>query len=996
MSTAIESLLKNQRAILLGEIGALLHDVGKCDPRFIRHSALDKDITSFAHERIDREGILSQELVDLFQHCRYTFTIGKTKCKVYELIRYHGNIGHSNKIVRALVIADRLDSADDKGIVRKKQLREHTVIATSFGYPKKRICLAHLKQQLDELNKRLQDLDSSHRVDQYSSKHKDIGEFRNQLLNTLRKTFQQALGETRIPSNDVTLWDHSYSVATLFKSLLCKLALGEELPTIRDAKWRIWGICWNGEHFVNAGRKPADILARKGIIDKIQEELRQTFEVTFPIGNAVYTDLNGIYFSFPDINNKGTLDALMAAFCTSALEIVENISNNELWPFFTLSKPSRTLTVIAEELAFAREQRNLPKVSPVLFVFNETGLEKRLLGLAPILSFQENIPGRDVCPVCQLRVKLLDQESCPDCTERKSGRLKQWLDNRNDSPTIWLGEIADRSNRIALISLRLGLEKWLDGTLFRTVFSQSYTDWLRKAYKQLKTPDSPKLEPTEKISRHFLEQFLRRIDLTSEEAKITGDKSKAALILDTFFEELNINENNVEERWSNIASKIHTKTPEELQTMMFTVNPSPARLMRLWRDTDEFWTNLTEELKTYFRKQFGFRSIRLSFCLSPDQIRLANGKGINDYKNTPFMIGLESCEDHKLKSYQIQALHIADGKFITIHNLQEFDDDRCYGPENVRQALTNWDLTKLALEDEPEVNLLETSISPNLSESNIQEETYIPFLELLRTPFDLKLLVPALEVPVVLKIANDLFNRYFQNVLGKVPLNVSLIVANEKFPLYALLDAEQRMLKDPVFNSQQLMEPWWDTTLSPDNPYYRYYPTKKLASDDHRYVLADLVPFSRGTCYALYPGFFDFELLQSTGDRNNINYHGDKRGDPKYQIFSGRPRYFYQIEIMLYIWQLLRANLTTSQIHKLEMLLIEHSNGLKNIPSQDKKPILKELGEAALRDAFGARWSVLRPESRTTLIEATANNLLLDTINLFVHVCKVREVKDRD
>ena len=55
--------------------------------------------------------------------------------------------------------------------------------------------------------------------------------------------YSHALGETRIPANDVTLWDHSYSTASLYKSLLCQdLINGPVKP--ENSNWRLYGIFW--------------------------------------------------------------------------------------------------------------------------------------------------------------------------------------------------------------------------------------------------------------------------------------------------------------------------------------------------------------------------------------------------------------------------------------------------------------------------------------------------------------------------------------------------------------------------------------------------------------------------------------------------------------------------------------------------------------------------------------------------------------------------------
>ena len=71
----------------------------------------------------------------------------------------------------------------------------------------------------------------------------------------------------RVPANDVSLWDHSYSTATIFKTELSRLALGEGYR-VDNLNRRIFGICWDGDKFINTGKKVADILVERILLKK--------------------------------------------------------------------------------------------------------------------------------------------------------------------------------------------------------------------------------------------------------------------------------------------------------------------------------------------------------------------------------------------------------------------------------------------------------------------------------------------------------------------------------------------------------------------------------------------------------------------------------------------------------------------------------------------------------------------------------------------------------
>lgn len=83
--------------------------------------------------------------------------------------------------------------------------------------------------------------------------------------------------------------------------------------------------------------------------------------------------------------------------------------------------------------------------------------------------------GEDICPACRIRFKPEKAESCMVCKDRKENRLIKWLNNREN--TIWLDEVADTNNRIALLTFSFDLNRWLDGTMVKTLFSQTFEDW---------------------------------------------------------------------------------------------------------------------------------------------------------------------------------------------------------------------------------------------------------------------------------------------------------------------------------------------------------------------------------------------------------------------------------------------------------------------------------------------------------------------------------------
>ncbi len=929
----IEIIRNKREEILTGEIGALLHDIGKLHPDFIKKHSKEGN-KSFDHANIDE--FSEARVVNLIKNDRFRIKINNKEADVYSLITKHHLKDNDLKsdpykdLILLIKSCDRLDSADDKGIVREKQSLNNVIIASPFGYPKEKIDLNCLQKRFDDLQDNLIRLFKN-----YISETMDLSCFRESLISNLRTAFSHALGETRIPSNDVTLWDHSYSTASLFKSVLAGTVCGENL-TPQNLKWRIFGVCWDGEEFINKGRKIAEIQKRVEIIEDIERELKKKFEDEIPIGNVIYEDINGIYFTFPHLNKPKK----PAKECAKiGLKIIRDESDNEIWPFFTLSKSSRSLTIIADELRFAYEKRKIPKISPVLFVGEDKKKERDKEDIEVSINLENELKNEiekiknenedakiDICPICRIRPKDEKKERCDVCEGRRKGRLTNWINNRKN--TVWTDEAADKNNRIALISLNFYLDKWLDGTMIGTIYSQSFEDWfygekrkkenniwiMKSTIQLLRDAGvSEMIQPSKETIFFLLGEVLKDLN---------KDKKKAAETLDTFFQDVSITKKLIDQHIKNIKERkgISSLTKENLATYLFTQNPSPARLYRIWNEAAEFFDLVINEVKGGI---YSPRWKRIKFNINDIDSKLKENAKLS--KNTPYIIKIKGVEPDN-----ILVFHTKNGEFYTIESLGKFRFHNKTGEEGVKDVLKQG-FKRLALEDDPNTNLLKElsddgKIKPN--EDDIKIEEYYPLIEINRSPLSLCLIVPALDSMKIIDLITKLYNYRFSRAVGKLPLNVKLLVANRKFPLYILLDSENRMLEGEELKKQMPMTSWWNVNRMRNNKYYDLYPTKSI--EGKKYTLDDLSPISKGRIFHLYPGYFDFDLLLGTTDRYNIYYKGKRRGSEDYKLFTGRPYYFYQIPEILEMWDVL-SNLSSSQINFIEEMLTSKLREWRNI-----------------------------------------------------------------
>jgi len=949
----LKEINKEQPQILTGEIGVLLHDIGKCYPDFIRNHSLEggKD---FPHGKIDN--FLKSELVDLLRHRKFNFKIKDKPSDIYSVITEHHNNSCSDDLIKLVQSCDRLDSADDKGVVRKKQSINNTIISTPFGYPKEIVDLNCLKSRLNELEERLIVI-----LKDYISGRTPLTEFRRLIMDNLKVTFSHALGETRVPANDVTLWDHSYSTASLFKSVLCSMVLGED-PDLQELRWRIFGVCWDGLGFIEKGRKIADILTRRQIIEDIKKRLKEMFEVEYPVGNTVYEDINGVYFTFPALENNDPIE--LAKECgRKGLNEISRISDQEIWPFFTLSEASRSLTILGGELKFASEKRNIPKRSPTLFI-TEKKCKQELIEIDDFMQMLPMHAGsrerHDICPVCKIRSKFHRKEMCDECDERRKGRLKSWLEGSKEN-TIWADEVADVNNRVALLTLSFGLDRWLDGTLVGTIYSQTFKDWMdSEKYKRRKLKNILNSCKIEQPGGPYI-NALRIAEWISE----NPSKTEIKPLLECFLEEGSLN---------NIPTTEIIHNPQTILIYFFTQNPSPARLSRIWRETEDFWAEVLKQLTSRTKWK------RLRFEVDFSQLKLKQ-----DIDNTPCILKFKGLEPDTLL-----VLHTEKGKFFTIESLEKFSTEKVKGLAAVQKILNEKGFYWLAREDEPDKNLLLDENKTNnqcVKEDSFATEEYYPFIEIVRTPLLFQIIVPALDAVKILEIITTMFNERFGKVIGKLLLNAGVLVSNRKFPLYLLLEAGKRILRDKEFQEQALLDPWWDISNVRNDKFYGFYPLKKLNEDEH-YTLDDIVPLSKGKTYALYPGSFDFELLSGNEDRYKLAYKDKKRAHEDYKLFSGRPYYLYQFKQMVDLWEILRNNLSITQINLIGQAITEKIKEWRNVEEPCKKDIFRKYALAVLRDAFGDRWFKLREEIRFFIENSAVNNLLLDTIVLFRHIIK--------
>jgi len=269
----------------------------------------------------------------------------------------------------------------------------------------------------------------------------------------VERLFDTALGDTRRPVNEVTLSDWSGAVAALYKSALSGALLGIKPANPDDLRWRLLRVNFDVLALYAKAIKIGDLLGYQRAVDEACETVKKLIEEEYPLGNEIYRDSTGIYFTFPDLD----LPADLAQEIRHRVESVEM----ELAPRIAVTVGDGTTATdqLKSILGKARKEALETLAQP---------FDSQQLSACWQQQWKTADDGKwEVCPVCRLRPMREGKEACETCMQRRMSRIKTW--ESDPAQTIWIDEIADHNDRVALIVGRFGLDDWLSGNLVQTM-----------------------------------------------------------------------------------------------------------------------------------------------------------------------------------------------------------------------------------------------------------------------------------------------------------------------------------------------------------------------------------------------------------------------------------------------------------------------------------------------------------------------------------------------
>ncbi|MGA1861436.1 CRISPR-associated protein Csx11 [Deferribacter thermophilus] len=417
-------------------------------------------------------------------------------------------------------ISESLNSGIDKGSPKddvKVKPENERWLANAFGSYKEDII--YLENDENKINNLINDIQNNiqHLLDKSNISFGELEELRKELKELL----SGLLSDDRFPINDVSLWEQTYLPASMFKALLSDYILINQnfksIPDRQKVKWRILGVQYDKLGLAEKGLKLASIEWYRETAKEIDNEIKELLEIKHPIGNEIYRDETGIYFIVGEnigqdgSNGLACLKGDLKSIEERIISIFKEKLEGEIYPTIVLTKASRGLMNLGYLLEKAKESFLKIKIND--------DITKTL-----IQNINNTSEAIGICPLCKIRLIYKEDKEknnstaiCKTCDERiHHYSVKNWIQNLG-SETIWVGEIKDKNDRIALVSLKFELKDWLNGNLLNSLLvrEEDYNDYfetIKHILKEIQKIDWNNFENFFTNEESNIKKFLKLFD----------------------------------------------------------------------------------------------------------------------------------------------------------------------------------------------------------------------------------------------------------------------------------------------------------------------------------------------------------------------------------------------------------------------------------------------------------------------------------------------------
>jgi CRISPR-associated Csx11 family protein len=772
--------LRDHRPLLLAcEAVGWLHMAGKAHPDFLRHhggAGVSYDYKSW-------HGQLDPAWSDRLNWLR-GFKAFKWPDSLVEFVTKHAEGKSEGNLVGCLQAGHAMASGIEKNIPRDtsrylEQDATHMWLATAFGHPVRNLLAdppevlqpdgwQRLLQQIGTLLDSLEELGTNPPPDAqvwWTWREKAIGE-----RGWLRRAFESTLAETRLPNNDVTLWDQSYVAAALFKSAVAGVVLAgnafkwdEKLK--QRTRWRVLTVGFGARHYEARAVKIGDWTGAQRDIEKFFEKVRCFIEVNLAVGSLVYRDDETLAFTFPGDRadgqgavNQQTADQLRQAIADEVDRLAADLEF-ETPPFCSVSEPTRSFVLMVKQLREARQRMAVPlhRTWTVVTIGSESDS-----GL------------RHVCPVCLVRFNEPPQSAntdnarkshpCSVCRDRRRGRLDAWLAGEQD--TIWISEVADGNDRVALLTLSFDLEPWLEGRHVDSLRAQNIAEW-RRFNPVLQGRDNP-IDPTTpgKSLLAYIKSKLGRLDKSDPVLGSLQEGYRHESAWESFFQKI-VEDRSDAPNWEELDDASRAGW---LVHQLFRKLPSPGRVYRYWRIAESFFNELLarfREIATAHENRWRTRRL----FLHPDK-----GTAVDPWEDRETYAG-------HWRGEPFEVLYLEDKKvFVSISNLS-----RCFAPEDTDALLKQATLELKGDDGKPQKLAVKSVARPEAI------GVYAPVISLDRSPLRFRVLVPLDQATACIEAALAKWREEFARVWNRMPLRIGVVAFPRLTPFQAVIEAARNL-----------------------------------------------------------------------------------------------------------------------------------------------------------------------------------------------------------
>lgn len=808
----LPDMLQQHRPLLLAlEAIGWLHMTGKAKRDFLRSHGGQK--SDYEYEKWDEKERPPFPWDDLLRWAKNKFELNENAWPdtLTDFIRKHTK--KDKGLLGLLQAGHAMASGIEKNLPKSTseylgQDATHMWLSTVFGQPIRNLLAdppellteAGWKRLLEQIEglltelKRLGDNGSPNDLDGWwrwreNAVGTDLPARGAQADGWLRKAFTSTLAETRLPNNDVTLFDQSYVAAALFKSAAAGAILeGNSFPWTNSSlkqqtRWRLLTIGIGANHYEARAVKIGDWTGARLALDEFFNRVRKLVEVDLAVGSLLYADGEVCVFSFPgertdEEKQKNVLNIKgWESWLAEQIDGYARDANIETPPYCSISEPSRSLVGMTAEIRKARESMVVP------------------------LHRDWKITGKDssdghVCPVCLVRRNgdmTSKQKRCKTCYEHRDRRCKRWLDGKFGSNSIWISEVADANDRVALVTMSLDIEPWLDGTRLDALKTQALPEW-RKFNPELsefwkRDEDKRKKESNPiNLDRPFdslQQEIMKRLGQFKEDdlllcnlqegyrhAKEKNDQRSDDEIWKSYFSLIVEDRSpNDQPEWEKDDSNHNARW---LTHQLFRKLASPGRIYRFERQAEDFFKALLAEFREIAAAdQNRWRTRRL--IIKPD-----NGSSGPWEDRQPYGGRYGDAPIGLLYREQTR-------DFLTICNLA-----RLLKPEQDKNSLRGITL-ELKADDSVEAKQL---VVHSTADDAGALGVFHPVIPLELSPVRFRVLLPLEAVSDCVDRAVEAWNEQFARVWDRLPLRVGVVAFPRMTPFQAVIEAARTIEDD--------------------------------------------------------------------------------------------------------------------------------------------------------------------------------------------------------